>query len=400
MITILLYALTLFCLVIGLAGAIYTELPKKVTNMSFVYYGFSLPGHLLALQFLLISAAIFIAAITGEQTSTGLATISGFAGLLFILNLWRSYQGGKVLDGIYPGEKYPSFGKFMIGALLPFKTARANVKRIDDIAYGEAGVKNRLDIYVPTTPPDHPLPVLVHIHGGAWTIGHKRQQARPLIQYMVSRGWMAVDINYRLGPKNRFPVIFEDVLRAIAFVKTNIADYGGDPEFVALTGGSAGGHLSSLAALMPNNKAFKNGFADVDCTVDACVPVYGVYDFLDRTGAMAKAQPEREQFLTRVMMPGPPDTHREFWDTASPIANVHEDAPPMLVLHGRHDALAPFKGAEIFVEALRSVSRNEVVFAQLPSGQHAYDAAASPPTPAHVRAVERFLNSVRANKTN
>lgn len=397
MIIFLLYATAVFCLVIGLAGAIYTELPKKVTNLSFVYYGYSLPAHLFALQYLLFSASLLIYALTRDSVMAPLATIAGVSVPLFAVNLWRSYQGTKVLDGIAPGQAYGSFDKFILGAMLPLRPGNKNVKRIASIAYGEAGVKNRLDIYVPKTKSETPLPVIIHIHGGAWTIGSKRQQGQPLIQHLVSRGWIAVDINYRLGPKNRFPVMFEDVLRAIAWVKTNIADFGGDPDFVALTGGSAGGHLSSLAALTPNAKQFKSGFEDVDCTVNACVPVYGVFDFLDRTTALANGQAELERFLTKLVMPGPPETHRDVWEAASPIAHVHENAPPMLVLHGRHDALADFKGAEIFVDALRKVSKNDVVFAALPSGQHAYDLVGSPPTPAHVHAVERFLNAVRAD---
>ena len=72
--------------------------------------------------------------------------------------------------------------------------------------------------------------------------------------------------------------------RALAWVKEHIAEYGGDPDFVAITGGSAGGHLSSLAALTPNVAAFQPGFEDADTTVQAAVPFYGVYDFTNRDG--------------------------------------------------------------------------------------------------------------------
>ena len=55
-----------------------------------------------------------------------------------------------------------------------------------------------------------------------------------------------------------------DVKRAIAWTKAGIADHGGDPGFLAITGGSAGGHLSSLAALTPNLAAYQPGFEDAD----------------------------------------------------------------------------------------------------------------------------------------
>ena len=59
------------------------------------------------------------------------------------------------------------------------------------------------------------------------------------------------------------------VKRALAWVKQHIAEYGGDPDFIAITGGSAGGHLSSLAALTPNYPQFQPGFEDADTRVQA-----------------------------------------------------------------------------------------------------------------------------------
>ena len=61
-------------------------------------------------------------------------------------------------------------------------------------------------------------------------------------------------------------------------MREHIAEYGGDPEFIAVSGGSAGGHLSSLLALTPNQPEWQPGFEDMDTSVDACIPFYGVYD--------------------------------------------------------------------------------------------------------------------------
>src|SRR6476646_4147111 len=156
-----------------------------------------------------------------------------------------------------------------------------------DISYGEYGSANHLDIW---RRPDLDLtgkaPVLFQIPGGAWTTGNKRGQAHPLMSHLAELGWICVAANYRHSPRNTWPDHIVDVKRALAWVKTHIAGYGGDPDFVAITGGSAGGHLSSLAALTPNDPAFQPGFEDVDTTVRAAVPFYGVYDWVDdqRTG--------------------------------------------------------------------------------------------------------------------
>jgi acetyl esterase/lipase len=62
---------------------------------------------------------------------------------------------------------------------------------------------------------------------------------------------------------------------AIAWVRERVADYGGNPGFLALTGGSAGGHLTALAALTPNDAEYQPGFEQADTTVQAAVPFYG-----------------------------------------------------------------------------------------------------------------------------
>src|SRR4029450_4266482 len=73
--------------------------------------------------------------------------------------------------------------------------------------------------------------------------------------------------------------------RALRWIRERMAEYGGDPDFVVVTGGSAGGHLAALLALTPNDPEFQPGFEDVDTSVTACVPFYGVYDLGEGFGA-------------------------------------------------------------------------------------------------------------------
>ena len=99
------------------------------------------------------------------------------------------------------------------------------------------------------------------------------------MSHLAELGWVCVAINYRLSPRSTWPDQIIDVKRALAWTKEHIAEYGGDPDWVAITGGSAGGHLSSLAALTPNDPQFQPGFEDADTSVRAAVPFYGLYDF-------------------------------------------------------------------------------------------------------------------------
>lgn len=269
-------------------------------------------------------------------------------------------------------------------------------RRARDVAYGELGKRNQLDIWArEDLPPDAKAPVLVQVHGGAWVLGNKEQQAMPLLAHMAERGWVCVSINYRLSPRSTWPDHIVDVKRALAWVKANIADHGGDPDFVAITGGSAGGHLASLAALSPNEPSWQPGFEEADTSVVAAVPFYGVYDWTNRDGTGMVGM---EDFLGKAVLKTRLEDDRETWDRASTMSWVGPDAPPFMVVHGSNDTLVPVEQARSFVAMLRAESKQPVVYAELPGAQHAFEVFDSRRTLATVGAVHRFLAAIRARE--
>ena len=187
------------------------------------------------------------------------------------------------------------------------------------------------------------------MHGGGWTIGDKSQQGLILMNRMAARGWVCVAMNYRLAPKHPFPAQIEDVKRAIAWTREHIASYGGDPSYLVITGGSAGGHLAALAALTPGVAEYQPGFEDADTTVAACVPFYGVYDLGGVTGDRA-AVAMRDRFLAPRVFRKDPTEHLEEFELASPLTHVGPDAPDFFVIHGAHDGLVSVRQARAFVE--------------------------------------------------
>lgn len=272
----------------------------------------------------------------------------------------------------------------------PLHFKRAGIETVHDIAYGEHGVFNNLDIVRPAGPIVPGRPVLLHIHGGAWMIGEKHKEALPLIRHLAQRGWVVATINYRLSPAAKWPAHIVDAKRALAWVRQHIAEYGGDPGFVAVTGGSAGGHLTSLVALTPNQPEFQPGFEQIDTTVQAAVPYYGKYDFIDREG-LVKGSHGFTEFLTDKVMPCAPPADPALWDAASPAQQVRADAPPFFVLQGTYDTLIFVQEARAFVRRLRTVSRQPVAYSELVGAQHAFDALHSIRTEFAVDAVHRFL---------
>ncbi|CAB4961340.1 unannotated protein [freshwater metagenome] len=274
----------------------------------------------------------------------------------------------------------------------PFNFADEGVRVISDVPYTEAGKRGHLDIYLPAGEDAiKDAPVLLQVHGGAWTVGAKEHQARPLMNHMAARGWVCVAINYRLAPRDAWPAHIVDVKRAIAWVREHIADYGGDPDYLAITGGSAGGHLAALAALTPGDPAFQPGFEDADTSVRAAVPFYGVYDFAGSTG-LTNAIGMRDAFLgPRVMQTTWTDSP-DVYEAASPILRITPDAPDFFVIHGDLDSLVAVDQARLFVAELRRTSRKSVVYAELPGAQHAFDVYHSIRSTYAVRAVDRYLS--------
>ena len=274
----------------------------------------------------------------------------------------------------------------------PFRMREPRVMVHKNIAYDdETGRRGLLDVYVPAETPPPAAPVLLQVHGGGWTIGNKDQQGIPLMQHLAAKGWVCVAINYRLSPKHAFPAHVIDVKKAIAWIKEHIEAYGGDPDYVAITGGSAGGHLCALAALTPDRKEWQPGFEDVDTSVQVAVPHYGVYDFAGSTG-LRSAEQLRDRFLAPRILQTTWAEEPEAFEAASPILQVSEDAPDFFVLHGRYDTLVPVDQARLFVEELRRTSKRTVTYAELPGAQHAFDVFPSIRSSHIVRAIDRYLH--------
>ena len=290
----------------------------------------------------------------------------------------------------------PTWGRWWrVTRAIPLKSRAVQVTCNTDY-WGDGQRRHRLDVYQSRLAPPGPAPVMVYIHGGAWMIGEKREQGKPMMYELVARGWVCVAINYRLSPKATWPDHIVDAKRAVAWVKEHIGEYGGDPDFVAVSGGSAGGHLCALLALTNGDASFQPGFEDADTSVQACVPFYGVMDLTSSPDGSAIFGPGLLKMLEKKVMKTTESTHPELFRAASPTFRVREDAPPFFVLQGVNDTLVPVESARTFVERLRAVSSQPVAYAELPLAQHAFDVLASWRCQATTSAVGDFLDAARS----
>ncbi|MHB1502657.1 MAG: alpha/beta hydrolase fold domain-containing protein [Acidimicrobiales bacterium] len=257
---------------------------------------------------------------------------------------------------------------------------------------GDGMARHRLDV-LHRRDMSLPGPVLIYVHGGAWIMGNKRQQGLPMLYEMARRGWVCVKINYRLSPRATWPDHIVDCKRAVSWVRANVAAYGGDPRFVAISGGSAGGQLCSLVALTSGDPLFQPGFEHDDASVDACVALYGVYDM---TGCAATSYSRKlVRLLEKIVFKSRLADNPVLFERASPVKRVTAGAPPFYVVHGANDTLVPVIEARRFVTQLRAVSGSSVTYVELPLAQHAFDVLPSVRCANVVAGVTRFLERTR-----
>jgi len=222
----------------------------------------------------------------------------------------------------------------------------------------------RLDVWRRRHLPAEPAPVLVFVPGGAWVHGSRILQGYALMSHLAAKGWVCLSIDYRVAPHHRWPNHINDVKAAIAWARANVDRFGGDR-------GS-------------------------DTSVDAVVGIYGRYDWEDRSTA------ERERFvdfLERVVVNKRQNRHGEVFRKASPIAQVHPDAPPFLIVHGSADTVIPVEQARSFVERLRAVSRSPVGFIELPGAGHGFDMIDGARTGSVTTAIGLFLNQIHRDRS-
>src|SRR3954470_2968566 len=250
--------------------------------------------------------------------------------------------------------------------LMPWQVKHPAVKRVHDIDYvGDRAVRHRLDVYHPRESGKTGLPVIMQIHGGGWVIGRKDEQGLPLMTHLAARDWVCVAPNYPLSPKATWPEHLIALKRALVWAREHAEEFGGDPSFIAVTGGSAGGHLAAMLALTQNDPQYQPGFESADTSVQACVPFYGVYDLANALETKAADQ-RLDYFLARMVFKTD-DT--SVFESASPLLLPRPDAPPFFVIHGRHDSLVDVAEARELVRRLRTVSDSPVVYAELPGAQ-------------------------------
>ena len=233
-----------------------------------------------------------------------------------------------------------------------------------DLEYAEVGgVSLRLDLYTPSGAPTG-LPTLLYLHGGGWAMGDKSDAAVERLIPIVAHGFAVASANYRLVPSVTYPAPVHDVKAAVRWLRANAAEYGLDPERIALGGASAGGHLASLAALTTGDTQLEGDIGDhvgVSSAVGAVVAYFPAGDLLLSGG--------RNPLESRILPPAPTaallglnriDDDPALVRSASPRYRAHAGAPPHLILHGDRDTMVNNEQSRVLHEALSAAGASSL----------------------------------------
>lgn len=218
----------------------------------------------------------------------------------------------------------------------------------------------KLDVYYPNSRAkvSGPVPCILLIHGGGWSMGNEKKFAMMAATF-ASRGYVVACCTYRLLPKYKVEDCAEDAWTALKWLRENASKFGGDPSKIGVMGGSAGGHLAALLASACDSKICKKVFADgTDPRIQAAVPMAPVTDL---------SVSEIRRFRLFGMGPDANDRAREL----SPLYWVGKNTAPMRILHSEGDRTVPLSHSALMKDACdKSGVHCELI--TYPSNTHAF----------------------------
>lgn len=239
-------------------------------------------------------------------------------------------------------------------------------RNFTDVSYGPLP-EQKLDIYLPPTG-DGPWPLIIYVHGGGWTLGSKRECSLDAIIDALNYGYAIISVDYRLVPQVIFPEFLYDVKTAVRWARANAAQYGFDPERFAVMGDSAGGNLALMigfTADIPEYEGYKYGWSEVSSSVQAVVDMFGTAilnaddpAFLKESGVpeIRLGDPNTSRLESRMKCF---TTDAAMLAFISPLALVHKDIPPVLILQGEMDPTVPKQHSILLAERIHKLCGSE-----------------------------------------
>ena len=271
-----------------------------------------------------------------------------------------------------------------------------------DVNYaGDDQAYHTCDIYLPKKEAAA-YPVVIHIYGSAWFSNNSKGAADlgTIVKALLDAGYAVVCPNHRSSMDAKWPAQLHDIRAVIRFVRGEAKKYKFDPTFVATSGFSSGGHLSSTAATTSGNSKAKVGTVDIDLegsvgnytgessAVNAACDWSGPIDLtaMDCGDAMKMGENSPEDVLLGSKLSKEPDKYLSL----SATSYIDKNCPPIIIFHGEKDNVVPCCQGKKFYELLKAAGvKTEATF--VPEGGHGMGMYSEE----NLKKMVNFLNGVR-----
>ena len=302
------------------------------------------------------------------------------------------------VTAVFSFAQFGGFGGPQGGGSVP------NTDKTADVNYvGDGKGYHTLDIYIPKEAKDS-YPVVIHTYGSAWSSNNMKGSAdlSTICAAYAKAGYAVVTPNHRAASDGIYPAQLHDIKAVVRFVRGNAAKYKFDTNFVAVSGFSSGGHLSSLTATTCGLKEGKSGSVTVDLVGDL-----GEYTSFSSCvdGAVLWSPPTDIYTMNPISMGGSGtmegafigverEGNKDKWMVASSPYYASDDDPPTIMFHGTSDNIVNIEQSQELYDSLKN--HNVVTeFVKVSGGSHGGDKMNS--TENLNKAVE-FLNKAREAK--
>jgi len=229
-----------------------------------------------------------------------------------------------------------------------------------DVNYVEDGkVYHTLDIYLPKETKEV-YPVVIHTYGSAWSVNNSKGSAdlNTICAALLKAGYAVVTPNHRSADDAKYPAQLHDLKAVVRFVRGNAAKYKIDTNFIAMSGFSSGGHLSSLVATTCGLEEGKSGSVTVDLVGDlgkftqysSCIDAATLWSPPTDIYTMNPINNFRGSGTFEGAFIGVErEGNKDKWMVASSPYYASEDDPPIIMFHGTSDQIVnPEQSQELY----------------------------------------------------
>lgn len=249
-----------------------------------------------------------------------------------------------------------------------------------DVPYGMESKNQCFDLYLPQEG-DGPFPLVIHIHGGGFSMGDKRDDHMNSYLSLLHYGFAVASVEYRFSGEAVFPGAALDCREAVRYLRGHAAEFKVDPKRFGVVGGSAGGNLAAILAMNVPNGAFPGEKSAEhywqDPYVSVAVDMFGPISFKDmddqaRLNGISNVDHD-EPFSPESLYLGIPlpDAPQSLCDQANPVSYASLNMCPLLVQHGTADTMVPYEQSENFVRQLEKKGLAPfVTFLAIPEAEH------------------------------